>query len=446
MEMENIEIQKHLSALGTPLTRLISEALQKTGYEAYTVGGCVRDALLGRRQKDIDIATSASPDEVIAALDVHDLKIDLVGKAFGVLIVRSKVHKTETIEVATFREDTSMGRRPTVRFATIIEDSYRRDLTINAIYYDVINERLIDPHGGRADLDRGIIRTPGVPAQRLAEDVLRALRAVRFAAVNGFMLDLALEDAIRSMANLYGIIDHNDDGPVFGRIPQERIVEEFTKGIAGCKQKPQHYLLLLKELGLLDEMFKGANIDNIYKFSCRGQDDSVDHTVGVLFDMDSDRIRNAGFPNSASNKADDIQNMISILKGDYSAGHKPIRDLRIPDWEVSEYLSEWIDRETTMYELRRITALGLIGNMEKVDGNDVMAETGLKSKALGEEIIRREKTAFDKALSANDFVFVENSPPGELRKALSLAGFLVGGASSNSQAVDLLQKYLPWEE
>ncbi len=170
----------------------ILRKLQDRGHTAYFAGGCVRDRLLGREPGDYDIATDATPDQILALFP----DADTVGAHFGVVLVRRRGF---SFEIATFREDGeySDGRRPdSVRFTGAEQDSRRRDFTVNGLFEDPIRGELIDYVGGRADLDAGIIRAIGDARQRFREDYLRLLRTVRFAATLDFEVDRATWDSV----------------------------------------------------------------------------------------------------------------------------------------------------------------------------------------------------------------------------------------------------------
>jgi poly(A) polymerase len=174
----------------------IVEKLRAKGHAAVFAGGCVRDMLLSCAPKDYDVATDATPPQVREAFP----RSRKVGAKFGVMLVRKFGHD---IEVATFRTDGtySDGRHPDeVTFGTEVEDSQRRDFTINGLFFDPIEEHLIDHVGGRADLNARIIRTIGDPDRRFAEDHLRMLRAVRFAARLGFTIEPGTLEAIKRSA------------------------------------------------------------------------------------------------------------------------------------------------------------------------------------------------------------------------------------------------------
>lgn len=187
--------------------------LREAGYEAYLAGGCVRDHLLGKSPQDYDISTDARP-EVIQKIFPQTMP---VGTQFGVILV---ILEGEPFEVATFRYDGPYldGRRPShVRFASMKEDIFRRDFTINGMVYDPVADLVIDLVGGRADLSRRLIRAIGDPGERFQEDRLRMVRAVRFAASLGFTIE---EDTFRAIQQQASTIT---------QISWERIGEEVTR-------------------------------------------------------------------------------------------------------------------------------------------------------------------------------------------------------------------------
>ncbi|MFN7735620.1 MAG: CCA tRNA nucleotidyltransferase [Pirellula sp.] len=172
--------------------------LVEGGYIAYFAGGCVRDAILGNDPHDFDVATNATTDQVRSVFGPNQTRA--VGEAFGVVLVHGKSHGRKCqVEVATFRSDGaySDGRRPDwVVFTSPENDAQRRDFTINGLFYDPIEERIIDYVGGREDLERRVLRAIGNPEARIREDKLRMLRAIRFAARFGFALDPTTQQAI----------------------------------------------------------------------------------------------------------------------------------------------------------------------------------------------------------------------------------------------------------
>ena len=164
--------------------KMIHSALAENNHQCYLVGGCIRDGLLGKEPKDYDLTTSASTEEIFNALCD---KVELIptGIEFGTWTIVNR-NNTNTYEITTFRSDMydgdHSGHHPTAikQVATIEEDLSRRDFTINAIAYDFINDKIIDPYNGQEDLERKFIRCVGNPVIRFTEDPLRMLRAIRF--------------------------------------------------------------------------------------------------------------------------------------------------------------------------------------------------------------------------------------------------------------------------
>lgn len=187
--------------------RQVVERLRAAGHEALWAGGCVRDLLLESLPIDYDVATSARPEQVRELFGRR--RTLAVGAAFGVIIVLGPDARAGQVEVATFRNDASYsdGRRPdAVTFSTAIEDAQRRDFTINGMFYDPLSEQVIDYVGGREDLERGLIRAIGDADARIAEDKLRLLRAVRFAARFGFAIEASTEAALARHAAELAIV------------------------------------------------------------------------------------------------------------------------------------------------------------------------------------------------------------------------------------------------
>jgi putative nucleotidyltransferase with HDIG domain len=174
----------------------IVRRLNEAEFQAFWVGGCVRDFLLGREPDDFDIATDAKPEQVEKLFK----KTIAVGRKFGVMVV---VEDKQQFQVATFRAEADYqdGRRPEkVVFASAEADALRRDFTVNGLFYDPLTEKIHDWVGGEKDLRAKIIRTIGAPEERFAEDHLRLLRAVRFAAQLGFEIEPQTFAAIQSLA------------------------------------------------------------------------------------------------------------------------------------------------------------------------------------------------------------------------------------------------------
>jgi poly(A) polymerase len=216
-----------------PVAAAIVQKLQEHGYVAYFAGGSIRDALRGIPPKDIDIATSAKPEEV---QEIFHRTIP-VGIQFGVVRVLAADME---FEVATFRSDGVYldGRHPSeVRFSTPEQDALRRDFTINGMFYDPLSDRVLDYVNGRKDLSRKLIRAIGQPSERFAEDRLRMLRAIRFASTLEFEIESDTWSAVTAEARAIAIVS------------PERIRDELLK-ILGSPHRLRGFDLLDKS-GLL---------------------------------------------------------------------------------------------------------------------------------------------------------------------------------------------------
>jgi putative nucleotidyltransferase with HDIG domain len=257
--------------------RGIIDRLRSLGHQAYYAGGCVRDRLLGLPPKDFDVATSAEPHVVLKAFPTTFA----VGAHFGVvLVVTESADGAEVMtEVATFRNDGaySDGRRPdAVRYShDPREDVLRRDFTINGMLWDPVAEQLLDFVGGEADLRAGLVRAIGEPARRFAEDKLRMLRAVRFAARFGFALESETERAIRAHA------------VTITQVSQERIRDELTRMLTEGHARDAFQLLdrtgVLREV--LPEIDRMHGVEQPPEFHPEG--DVWVHTLLLLAGLDA---------------------------------------------------------------------------------------------------------------------------------------------------------------
>jgi len=226
---------------------MISKIFKENNYEIMVVGGAVRDALLGKSPKDFDLATDAVPDKVEEMMKAAGLRTIATGKAFGVINVFTDQGE---YEIATYRLDSKEGdgRRPdSVSFTNIEGDVSRRDLTINALFYDIDKGEVVDLVGGIEDLRNGVVRTVGAAEDRFGEDRLRILRSIRFAGRFGSQLEPSVDAALKKDASLEGISG-------------ERIRDEFIKGINSAKSQ-KSFLQMIDKYGLFDWVFRGLSVD-----------------------------------------------------------------------------------------------------------------------------------------------------------------------------------------
>ena len=217
----------------------VADRFLANGFRLYLVGGVVRDRLLGvDSTPDLDLTTDAPPERIRELIDGVAAAVWLQGERFGTVGIRLG---DLTMEITTHRAEAYMGdsRKPVVRFSTdLYEDLARRDFTVNAIAVEVAERSLHDPHDGRADLRRGILRTPLSPEESFSEDPLRMLRAARFVARYGLVPAEGLVGAARSLVGRMAIVS------------AERIRDEFFRLLE--VEDPSIGVHLLEEIGLLD--------------------------------------------------------------------------------------------------------------------------------------------------------------------------------------------------
>ncbi len=296
----------------------ILRQLRSSGYQAYFVGGSVRDMLIGHAPKDIDIATSASPERVGEIFPHHHK----VGASFGVVVV---VENGINFEVASLREEReySDGRHPDKIFLTndLSLDAARRDFTINAMYYDPLNSELIDFHHGREDLEQGILRCVGNPEQRFREDYLRMLRAVRFAARFRLRIDEAVTEAMWKLRHRVSVLS------------AERIRQELTLMLTGSN--PAVAFRMLSELGILELVLPEAE-------ALRGVEQPPQfHPEGDVFEHTLLMLEHMAYPS--------VELAWSVLLHDIG---KPISLTRDADGTLHFYGHEW-------------NGMGIAGNIMK---------------------------------------------------------------------------------
>ena len=346
-------------------------------YSLVVVGGAVRDALLGIDPKDFDLATDATPDQVEDILQGNGFNTLATGKAFGVINVFTK---TGDFEIATFRTDSKEGdgRRPdSVEFTTIEGDVKRRDLTINALFFDIETGEVVDMVGGMEDLKNGIIKTVGPAKDRFAEDRLRILRAIRFASRFGSTLNKDITVSLTKDSSLEGI-------------SHERIRDEFLKGLKSAKSIPS-FLNELSLFNLFDWIFPELKVNN--KFII--QDDPIVVIASLL--QFNDKTFLAKQLNKLAFSSDEIKAIMFLIS---------LKDL---DMETAVEIKRKQKNSgvTTDQILNFSTREGILSQLIdaflefelSVTGEDVMREKGLKpGPELGKAIVDIETTKFKKIL------------------------------------------------
>ena len=230
----------------------VASALRKNGFEAYFIGGCVRDLFIGQEPKDWDITTNASPEQIQSLFpdSFYENDYGTVGVKTG-----SEDERLAIVEVTPYRRESGYSdkRRPdTVEFGTSLpEDLARRDFTINAIALDDSKGQIVDPYDGQKDIKDNVIRAVGDPRERFGEDALRMLRAVRFVAELGFGIDGDTASAI------------SENSKHLSHVSRERVRDEFIRILKS--DRPMNALVLAQKLGILEaispDLIRGIGIE-----------------------------------------------------------------------------------------------------------------------------------------------------------------------------------------
>lgn len=238
----------------------IADAYTKAGYDIFVVGGAIRDFLQGKTPHDYDLVTNALPNEskqILKGFNVSDEQ----GKNFGVLRVFTK-DEPEGYEIASYRKDISKGRDTKGtdqkvemgKHITIEDDVKRRDLTVNALFYNLATKEIVDLVGGVDDIKNNIIRAVGIASERFVEDRLRIMRCFRFAARTGGEIDSTTSNAIIKDNRLKGISETDD-------VSQERVWDEIKKAWEQAKDF-NRYLGFFDKYKMWDQIFPGSTINN----------------------------------------------------------------------------------------------------------------------------------------------------------------------------------------
>jgi len=361
----------------------IADAYIAAGKEIYVVGGAVRDFRKGVEPKDYDLVTNALPEEskkILKGFRVSDEQ----GKNFGVIRVYTD-SEPEGYEIASFRRDIAKGRDtkgdeqkvemgPDV---TIEDDVMRRDLTMNALFYDIAKKEIVDLVGGMEDISKNRVKAVGDASQRFLEDRLRVMRVFRFAARTGGIIEDKTADAIRKDNRLRGVGPTDD-------VSQERIWEEIVKAWKQAKDFGQ-YLEFFSEFDMWEQVFPGVKVSDPVE--------SADFAVVIASLL-------RGNPSDYLDKK-----LVQDFRIDTSLAKKIVFLVSLNDFDADKVLDYWRKRQSsgisdeTILEWLTKTAseredlVRFVGWKPSVNSEDVMAR-GFKGKALGEEIKRLEVENF----------------------------------------------------
>lgn len=375
----------------------IKKEFDKAGKKLYVVGGAVRDLYQNRKPHDIDLVTDAQPEESKQILKGKFNVSDEQGKSFGVLRIFTK-DEPAGYELATFRKDISKGRDTKGddvkveigNHITIDDDVKRRDLTQNALFYDIDKEEVVDLVGGLDDIDNNIISAVGEASERFIEDRLRILRVFRFASRNQSKINQSTIDAIVKDKRLRNVSPIDD-------VSQERIVEEFVKAVDWSSdhnklESLHYYLESLEKYGMFEEMFPSLDINtnDINTFN-------IIIIFSLLFrDNDIDKLRNKlskyKFPSNIADPAcfllrlrDNLTNVDKI-----PALYKEKIRFHVTDGTIIEFARLYNLKFNYLHAFLKFEPV-------KVD-NDEMIKLGLDGADRGIEIQKRNVEKFKKLL------------------------------------------------
>ena len=366
----------------------ISNAYIKAGKDIFLVGGAVRDFVQKITPKDYDLVTNALPDESKEILKDFNVS-DEQGKNFGVLRVFTKDEPTG-YEIASYRRDISGGRDTKGddqkvemgNDVTIEDDCNRRDLTMNALFYDIKAKQIVDLVGGVDDIKNGVIRAVGDASQRFIEDRLRILRIFRFAARTGGKIDDQTSDAIRKDNRLRGVGPKDD-------VSQERIWDEIKKAYKQAKSF-KHYLEFFNEFDMWGEVFPGSKI-NTEIVDC---EEFTSYVTNLFKYEDTQKLEQKLVLNYKieSEVASKVVFLIDLLNLDVSNAFELYKK-KIRCHVNNHQIIDWLD---TCGIYNKIF-IRFIDYVPSVSAEELMKQ-GFKGRELGEEIKKRESEKFKQTL------------------------------------------------
>lgn len=360
----------------------VVERLRKAGYEGWLVGGCVRDFLLNKPIKDYDIATNATPDQVMALFR----RTVAVGAQFGVVMVLA--HGGE-YEVGTFRAEGSYsdGRRPdAIRFVNAREDVVRRDFTINGLLQDPSNGEICDFVNGQEDLEAGLIRAIGDPDERFAEDHLRMLRAIRFASTIGFDIHVATFSAMVARADKVALVS------------VERITKELSRSFSEGDAARAYTLLCLsgilaaavpkladhKTAGAVFQILERCSLPEALAAMMRGEDGDAGRKLAIRLKL-------------AKYEREELAWLLDALPrfGEERSRPGDIRFIREPRWPSGSRLARaiWRSEDRDLAELDRLDTLH--ATLTEAEKHPPRLVDGRVLKSLGIPPGRRFKDLLD---------------------------------------------------
>ncbi len=383
----------------------MNQIFKENGCELYVVGGAVRDLLYGSEPKDFDLVTNAKPEKIKSMLNIYRT-IEL-GEQFGIVNV---VTEDGQYEIATFRRDIGKGRRPdSVEFTTIDQDVKRRDLTINALFYDIDKGEVVDLVGGIGDIERNVVRTVGSAVERFDEDKLRVLRALRFAARVGSDVDKDIESAISK-----------DKTTISGNglpISQERIRDEFLKGIKQA-QSVGYFTQLITKYNLWDWIFGRLVVTTEPLIETK----ETNVLIAILLQSNEPTLVEKTLVNNLKYTVDEAKEISFLIKFlQYGTDVYKLRER----FEVIKVSEETLRTFSNLMKIPNKIVDTFLKYKITTSGDDLIKK-GFKGREIGQEKERIEKEKFLKLMN-------------ESKKKVSYSGVIL-----NEESRKLLKKYIPY--
>lgn len=377
----------------------IHREFDEHGYKLYVVGGAVRDFIMGKIPHDFDLVTNVTPEQVKVIL--KNYRTDLQGVQFGVVRVFTK-ETPEGHEIASYRKDISLGRDnksdgDKVQIGdhiTIEDDVLRRDLTMNALFYDIKTGEIVDKVGGINDIKNKVIRTVGIAKDRFNEDRLRILRVCRFAATTDSEIDEKTANAISKDSRLFGISDIDD-------VSKERIYAEFDKlrDKAVSVNDPliiERFFVLLLYFNIISQIYPVKKINKDIK-------PTLNLSI-MIAQILCDNTPNPDFIKilTDSKISNNMLNNILFLLDIYKNGITPENVFSMYGKMKSKNISkDMVDEWLHIMKIDTKNNMKFLEYEPNTSGRDVISD-GFKGIEIGNEIQRREKIRFEKMLKESN--------------------------------------------
>jgi len=348
---------------------------KKHDKQLYVVGGAVRDVLMNKTPKDYDLATDATPDEILRITKDYEHVLD-GSELHGVVKVKIP-SEPSGIEIATFRKDIGKGRRPdAVEYTTIENDVMRRDLTINALFYDIGKKEIVDLVGGVNDIEKQLVRTVGNAHERFEEDALRKLRAIRFAGRTNSKLSDDIDKVL--------LVDNS-----LNEVSAKRIHDEF-KNMIKTAQDPVYVLMLLQKYNFFTYIFPSLDVNTDFIKT----NNWIIQLATLLKNNSEQQLRKV--LNKMTYTTKEVENVVFLIS------LKDLNPTNVMDFYRKKAKVTLISED--MLEFARFNELDIktikaFTIYKPTTNAKELLKLGLKGSAIGQEIKKREALKFEKLIN-----------------------------------------------